>query len=111
MDKKTLQQMFKKANRDLFDNMLDIPEFYLYTDSEMKNLDIKYITWEFDGLCYPIGDYYLVGIRKSLTRKEIYYTLLHEMMHMVLMNKNGYSGHGKPFLKLCEKTLDKLTGI
>ena len=99
---KMLKKMFKYINRELFDDMLDMPLFYLYTEKEMK----KVYKFEFEGLCVPIGDNYLLGIHKDLTKQNTFDTIVHEMIHMELMNSDSYSGHGKPFLKLCEKGID-----
>ena len=102
MKKKTLKKMFNYINQELFDDMLDMPLFYLYNQQEME----KIYDFEFDGLCVPIGDNYLIGIKNDLTIQNTFDTLAHEMMHIALMDKNEYAKHGRPFLNLCKKGID-----
>ena len=102
MKKKTLKKMFKYINRELFDDMLDMPEFYLYNETEMKSL----FDFEFEGLCVPHKGHYLLGFKNDLTTQNYFDTLAHEMMHMHLVSECNYYGHGSPFLQLCEKGID-----
>ena len=104
MKKKTLKKMFRYINQELFDNMLDMPMLYLYNKKEMKK--VYQFDFVFEGLCVPIGDHYLIGIKNDLTKQNTFDTMAHEMMHIALMDKNGYSKHGKPFKKMCEKGID-----
>ena len=102
MKRKTLKKMFRYINQEFFDDMLDMPEFYLYNNKEMK----KVYKFEFEGICIPVKEHFLIGIHKNLTMQNTFDTLAHEMMHIALMDKNGYSGHGKPFKKMCQDAID-----
>lgn len=101
---KTLKKMHKFINRELFDNMLDMPYLYLYNKAEMFKL------WPvpFDGMF--IGnqgdDYCAIGVYKGLTKNETFDTMVHEMIHQYLIDKHDYEGHGKKFKKMCKKAID-----
>ena len=100
MDKKTLKKMFKYINRELFDDELDKPKFFFIPKNQ------KVYPFEIDGYCLGSDRQYIVGLSEGLTTQNYFDTLAHEMMHMHLIETKGYEGHGKPFLKLCEKGID-----
>jgi hypothetical protein len=98
-----LKKMFNYINQELFDNMLDTPLLHVLSNKESRKL----WTIPIDGICipfYPEG--YAIGIHEDLTDTEAFDTMTHEMIHMHLMEKNKYSGHGKPFKKMCRKAID-----
>lgn len=103
MKRKTLKKMFKYINQELFDNMLDMPYMAVLSSKDCKKIWPDY---DIDGICVPAGQDYFIGINKDLTATQAFDTMLHEMIHIHLMEKNGYSGHGKPFKKMCEKGID-----
>ena len=103
MKKKTLKKMFRYINQELFDNMLDMPMLHVLTSKQAKKL------WHvpIDGICIPFKKGgYAIGIHNDLTYTQAFDTMTHEMIHIALMDKNGYSGHGKPFKKMCRKAID-----
>ena len=102
MKVKHLEKMFKYINREMFDNMLDMPYLAVLSSKQCKKL------WPvpIDGICCPIKDWYFVGIHKSLTKTQAFDTMVHEMIHMDLMDNHGYSGHGKKFKNACRNAID-----
>lgn len=102
MKLKMLEKMFDYINAEMFDNILDKPYLHVLTKKQARALWPEPI----DGICVPIKDWYFVGIHKDLTKNEAFDTMVHEMIHMYLMDKCNYSGHGKKFKKACRKAID-----
>ena len=100
--------MFNYINQELFDDMLDMPKFYLYNEEEMKNFFEFGDNFEFEGFVSKFWEHYFIGLKDDLTKQNYFDTLVHEMIHMHLIEKSGYTGHGKPFIKMCEKAIDIL---
>lgn len=110
MKRKDLKKIFKYINRELFDNMLDMPYLYMLSSNDCKKIWKKEAI---DGICVPqvvIGEkrpsWYFIGVHKELTKTQIFDTMVHEMIHMHLVEKFNYNGHGKKFKKMCRKAID-----
>ena len=101
MDKKTLKKMFHYINRELFDDMLDMPEFFWIPKNQ------KIYPFEIDGFCEVVKGHFMIGITKGQGLNGTFDTLAHEMMHQHLVETKNYEGHGKPFIKMCEKGIDE----
>lgn len=99
---KYMQELFDYINLELFDLALDLPEFMVMSKKQCKQIWPEPI----DGICVPDNDTYIIGIHKGLSKNEFFDTMVHEMIHIKLMDKNGYSGHGKPFKKWCRKAIN-----
>ena len=100
---KTLKKMFNYINQEVFENMLDMPKIIL--------IDPKQSLFAFglDGYCEQIKKrHFVIGITNHLTMQNTFDTMVHEMIHQYLMEFNGYSGHGKPFKKMCRNAVDTL---
>ena len=102
MKKKTLKKMFRYINRELFDDMLDMPYLTVLSSKQTKKLHPIPI----DGICIPQKDYFWIGIHKDLTKTQAFDTMVHELIHIDLITRKGYWGHGKPFKKMCRKGID-----
>ena len=97
-----MRELFDYINFELFNLALDMPEFMVMSNKMAKRI------WpiSIDGICIPDNDTYIIAIHKDLTKNEFFDTMVHELIHIKLMDKNGYSGHGKPFKKWCRKAID-----
>ena len=104
MKTKTLKKMFKFINRELFDNMLDMPYLAVLSSKQTKKLHPVPIDGIFIG--NQGDDYCCIGIHKDLTKNQAFDTMVHEMIHQHLIDKFDYAGHGKRFKKMCRKAID-----
>lgn len=97
-----MKKMFKYINRELFDDRLDMPYIFIYTNKKMK----KYGGEPVAGLCAYGDENYFIALNKNLTPKDLFDTLVHELIHIDVETRFNHSGHGKPFLKMCRKAID-----
>ena len=100
---KYMEMLFESINFDLFEDKLDKPRFFVLDEELAFTLWPNYAI---DGICVPHKDFYLVGVQKDLKPHHFFDTLVHELIHVYLMEKCNYSGHGKKFKKMCEKAID-----
>lgn len=107
-----MQTIFEESNFLLFDDKLPQPIFFVFNNSTMELIN-TFLGWDFafDGICVPNKNKYFIGVHKDLTPAEFYNTLIHELIHIELMEKYNYSGHGKKFKNKCKKILDELYNI
>jgi len=97
-------QLFESINFDLFDDMLDLPVFFVYNEKQMRIMQKEFnIPYKFDGITIPTEKTFLVGVSNRLTATEFFNTLVHELIHIKLF---PYLGHGKKFLKECDRAME-----
>ena len=97
---KTLKKMHKFINENMFDGLLDMPNFVIIDPEQ------SLFAFSIDGYCEMHKGHFIIGITNFLTTENTFDTMVHEMIHQYLMEFKGYSGHGKKFKKWCKKGID-----
>jgi Zn-dependent peptidase ImmA (M78 family) len=102
---KDLQVITENVNIDLFEDKLPLDNIrsHILPARFIEALCNRPVC----GVCIPThDDKYIIFITKEQNTTEIFDTMIHELIHVYLMEKTGYSGHGKPFKKICQRATE-----
>lgn len=96
--------MYNMINRRLFDEELPDCTIILFGATDYKKLSIDN---PINGFCQPVQDCWLIGIDKTLSDKEYFDTLVHEMIHIWQGENNLEMDHKKSFQYMCAKAYEE----
>jgi len=102
MKKKQLKKWFELINFVMFDGDLPEPIFWLMSKKHAKRI----FPYPIDGVCVPHKTGYWIGIDRDLKGRDIFETLLHETIHIWQMETGKNAGHGKDFVRQCQRGVE-----
>jgi hypothetical protein len=106
---KMLNKWFLYINQELFDNMLDVPAFYIMTGKELIHTECgqTFESSALDGLCLSMGENnYMIALDGSMNQYHSFITLVHEMIHIWQMENGKPCGHSGWFRTWTDKAIE-----